>query len=217
LVDPATQIALHVNHAVRGCAFELVGIQETQQLLDDLEATHPALVHEVVPRVLSVHTLSEVLRRLVDEGISIRNLREILQALAEWAPVEKDPVVLAEHARAALQRYITHKHAGESLALRALLLDPAIEDVVRESIRRTNKGSYLAIEPDLSREIVQAVLGALRHLPGDEPPPVVLTNMEIRRYVRRLLEAELPELAVLSYNELRPTVQVQPVARVSLG
>jgi type III secretion protein V len=231
LVDPATQMVLHLGQVLRAFAHELVGIQETQQLLDALERTHPTLVHEVVPKVVSLQTLSEVLRRLLEEGVPIRNLRDILEAVAEWGPTERDPVVLVEHIRSALRRQISHQYVPAGGALQALLLDPIIEQAVRDSIQRTDRGSYLAMEPELSREIIEAVREQLQpfagepppgwqgglFLQGDEPLPVVLTSMEIRRYVRRLLEVELPDLAVLSYNELVPQVQVQPVARVSVG
>jgi type III secretion protein V len=219
LVDPATQIVLHLGRLLRGYAFELVGIQETQLLLDLLERTHPSLVHEVVPKIVSLQTLAEVLRRLVEEQISIRNLREILQALAVWGPVEKDPLLLTEHVRAALRRYISHKFAQqrEAKTLRALLLDPTIEDAVRDSIQRSGRGSYLALDPELSREIVQALRRQLEAHPIDEPLPAVLTQMEIRRHVRRLLEVDFPELPILSYGELVPELTIQTVARVSVS
>jgi type III secretion protein V len=216
LLDPATQMVLHLGQVLRAHAFELVGIQETQQLLDALERTHPTLVHEVVPKIVSLQTLSEVLRRLVEEGVAIRNLREILQALAERGSTERDPVVLSEHVRGALRRYISHKYAPGATTLRALLLDPMIEQAVHDSVQRTERGSYLAMEPELCREIIVAVKSSLKSLASDELTPVVLTNMEIRRYVRRLLEDELPDLPVLSYAELLPKVEIQPVGRVSV-
>ncbi|MCA9672062.1 MAG: FHIPEP family type III secretion protein, partial [Myxococcales bacterium] len=216
LIDTPTRVTLHLGHIVRRYAFELVGIQETQQLLDHLERTHPALVGEVVPKLVTIQTLTDVLRRLVEEGVSIRNLRDILQALAEHGGTEADPVVLTEHVRTALRRQLSYAFAPSG-ALRVLVLDPVIEDTVRESIQRTDKGSYLAMEPELSHDIIAAIGRELSALPSDEPLPVVLTNMEIRRYVRRLVELELPDLAVLSYGELEPTVQVQPLARVAVA
>lgn len=217
ILDPATQIILHLNKVLKTYAFELVGIQETQQLLDALERTHPSLVHEVVPKVISLQTLAEVLRRLVEEGISIRALREILQALAEWGPMEKDPVVLTEYVRMALKRYISHKYAADTKTLRALLLDPSIEETIKDSIQKTDKGSYLAMEPDLSRDIISSIQRQLEFTPQDEQLPAILTNMEIRRYVKRLLEVDFPDVPVLSFNELLPELKIQPIARVSMA
>jgi type III secretion protein V len=161
--------------------------------------------------------LAEVLRRLVEEGISIRALREILQALAEWGPMEKDPVVLTEYVRMALKRYISHKYAADTKTLRALLLDPSIEETIKDSIQKTDKGSYLAMEPDLSRDIISSIQRQLEFTPQDEQLPAILTNMEIRRYVKRLLEVDFPDVPVLSFNELLPELKIQPIARVSMA
>ena len=216
LVEPATLMVLHLAEVLRQQAAELIGIQETQQLLDGLERTHPALVQEVVPKLVSVQTVADVLRRLLAEGVAIRNLRDILESLAEWAPTEKDPVVLAEYARLGLRRYLSHRHSDPSGVLRAYLLDPAVEEVVRESIQRTAKGSYLAIEPDLSQDILAAVGAQLGQLPSDEAPPVVLTSTELRRYVKRLLEVDYPRLPVLAFTELMPEVDVRLIGRIGL-
>jgi type III secretion protein V len=217
IVDPPTQMVLHLGQVLKAYAYEFVGIQETQRLLDTLEAQSPALVHEVVPKKISLPCLAEVLRRLVEEWISIRALRDILQALAEWGSPERDPVILTEHVRTALSRYITHKYADEGHTLRAFLLDPLIEQTVRDAIQKTTSGSYLALEPELSRDIVQAVRGQLRLYPEGEPLPAVLTQVDIRRYVRRLLEVDFPELPVLSHTELLPQLKIQPVARISVA
>jgi type III secretion protein V len=217
VVDPATQLVLHLGQVLRQQAAELVGIQETQELLDGLEHSHPALVHEVVPKLVSLPMLAEILRRLLDEQLPIRDLRTILHAMAEWAVSERDPLVLSEYARMGLRRYISHRYAGGSRGtLRAYLLDPLIEDAVRGAVQRTDKGSYLALEPALAREIVAAVGRELAGVPADEPLPVLLTNVEVRRFVRRLLETDFPALPVLAFGELLPSVNVQPVARVAL-
>jgi type III secretion protein V len=212
-VDPPTQITLHLGQLLKTYAYEFVGIQETQQLLDRLERSHPTLVNEVVPKVVSLQTLSEVLQRLVEEGVSIRDLRRILGVLAEWGAIEKEPGALSERVRGALRRQISHSFTTDDNLLRVLLLDPMIEQAVRDSIQSDLHGSYLAMEPDLSRDIVDSVRGELEGHPAD----VILTTTEIRRHVRRLVEADLPGLPVLAYNELLPDVRVETVARVSVG
>ena len=203
---------------MRRYGHELLGVQETQALLDGLERTHPALVREVVPKLVSPVLLADVLRRLVEEGISLRNLRDILGALAEWAPLERDPVALAEHVRASLRRAITFRHVRPGGVLPAYLLDGLIEDTIRDAIHKTATGSYLALEPQLSRDIVAAVTRALGPdgMAGT-PNFVLLTNAEIRRYVRRLVETAHPELAVLSYQELAPEAEIRPLGRISIG
>ena len=180
-------------------------------MLDQLERAYPALVRNVVPQPVALPLLADLLRRLVEEGVSIRPLREILEALAIHAAVEKDPVALTEAVRGALRRPITHKHTRAG-AVAVHLLDPLLEDTVRDAIQRTATGSYLALPPDLARDIVAAVSRAL----AGANHPVLLTQSDVRRFVRRLLENELPDVTVLSYQELDPTVTVQPLGRIGL-
>jgi type III secretion protein V len=200
---------------LRRYGHELFGLDEAQALLDALERTHPTLVREVVPKLVTLVLLTDILRRLIEEGISLRNLRDILGALAEWAPHERDPVALTEHVRGALRRAITYRHAGEGGVLAAYLLDPMIEDTIRDSVQKTATGSYLALEPQLSRDIFAAVGRAVG--PGAVGGAVLLTGAEIRRYVRRLIETDHPDLAVLSFQELAPEAQIRPIARISVG
>jgi type III secretion protein V len=202
----------HLEEVLTRRAHELLGLQETQSMLDQLERAYPALVRNVVPKPVSLPLLADVLRRLVEEGVSVRPLREILEALALHGAAEKDPVALTEAVRGALRRAITHRHARAG-ALSVYLLDPLIEDTVRDAIQRTATGSYLALPPDLARDVVQAVARTL----GAATSPVVLTQSDVRRFVRRLLENEHPQLTVLSYQELDPTVTVQPLGRIGLG
>ena len=213
--DAGARLGEAVLALVRRYGHELFGLEETQGLLDALERTHPALVREVVPKLISPVLLTDVLRRLVEEGISLRNLRDILGALAEWAPQERDPVALTEHVRVALRRAITYKYAGDAGVLAAYLLDPIVEDAIRDAIQKTATGSYLALEPQISRDIIGAVGRALG--PEGATGAVLLTGVEIRRYVRRLVETEHPGLAVLSFQELAPEAQIRPIARIGVG
>jgi type III secretion protein V len=212
--DAGNLLADAVLRVLRRYGHELFGLEEAQTLLDALERTHPVLVREVVPKLVSLVLFTDVLRRLVEEGVSLRNLRDILGALAEWAPHERDPVALTEHVRGALRRTITFKHAGDGGVLAAFVLDPMIEDTVREAIHKTATGSYLALEPQLSRDIVAAVGRAVGT--GPTRGAVLLTGVEVRRYVRRLIEPEHPDLAVLSYQELAAEAQIRPIARITV-
>ena len=135
------------------------------------------------------------------------------------APHERDPVALAEHVRAALRRAITFQHVRSGGVLPAYLLDGVIEDTIRDAIHKTATGSYLALEPQLSRDIVAAVSRALGPDSSGNGAPacVLLTNAEIRRYVRRLVETEHPTLAVLSYQELAPEAEIRPLGRITIG
>jgi type III secretion protein V len=200
---------------LRRYGHELLGLDEAQALLDALERTHPTLVREVVPKLVPLVLLTDILRRLLEEGISLRNLRDILGALAEWAPHERDPVALTEHVRGALRRVITYRYAGDGGVLAAYLLDPMIEDTIRDSVQKTPTGNYLALEPQLSHDIVAAVGRAVG--PGGSTGAVLITGAEIRRYVRRLIETDHPDLPVLSFQELAPEAQIRPIARITVG
>jgi len=214
--DVPGYIILHVASVLRRYAREFVGVQEVQTMLDQLEKAFPAIVKEVVPKVVTVLKLTDILGRLVEEEISIRDLRGILQALAEQGQLEADSVMLTEHVRSALKRYVSHKYARGTNTLVVYLLDPQIEDAIRSSIKRTSAGTHLALEPDIAQEIVQAVKNECGHLPPTAQRPVILTSMDIRRYVRKLLEYEFnPPFSVVSYQELSPELNIQPVARIS--
>jgi type III secretion protein V len=217
VLDTASFITLHLLVILRRNAGELVGIQEVQSMLDLVEKSHPALVREVVPKLLSVYLLTDVLRRLVEEQVSIRDLRTILGALADWARAEKDPILLAEHVRASLRRYLSHRLAGESGTLAVYLVDPLIEETIRGAIQRLPTGSYLALDPEMTQDILAAIRKELLSAPAGRQRPVILTSMEIRRFVKRLCEVEFPDLAVVSYQELSPELQIQPVARIAVG
>ncbi|MCT4682649.1 MAG: type III secretion system export apparatus subunit SctV [Roseicyclus sp.] len=206
-------LTFHLAHVLKSFAGEFVGVQETMYLLGEMEKNFAELVREV-NRTLPVITIADVLQRLVSEEISIRDLRTILEALVEWGQREKDPILLTEHVRSALSRYITHKFAGGQSVISAYLLSKAIEDEVRGAIRQTSGASYLTLSPDSHRKLVAALKATLGDLSRHTLRPVILTPMDIRRFLRKLVERDFPELAVLSFQELTPQVSVQPLDRI---
>lgn len=216
--DVAEYLILHLSYILRRHADEFLGLQEVQTVINELEKTHPALVKELIPKVITLLQLTEILQRLVQEDLSIRDLKSIFSTLAQWGEVERDTLMLAEHVRAGMKRYITHKYAGPANTLAVYLLDPGIEEMVRSSIRRTEKGNYLALEPDVTQELVESVGKeiASHPFPPGAKPPVILTTAEVRRYFRKVIELEFPQLSVLSYQELSENLRIQPIARVTL-
>ncbi len=214
VLDAPAVIARHLGACVRRRAADFVGLQEVQAMLEQLERAYPALVRNVTPKPVSLPLLTDILRRLVEEGVSIRPMREILEALATYAPQERDPVTLTELVRNALRRAITYQHAPDGV-LDVYLLDPEIEEAVRSSIQRTASGSYLAMPPDMANAVVAAVKAQAP--PNADGERVLLTQSDVRRFVRRLLETEIPDVVVLSYQELAPEATVQPLGRVVLG
>lgn len=213
LENAAANLGEAVALTVTQHARDFWGIQETQTALERLEKESPALVRSVVPKPVSLPTLTDILNRLLEERTNVRSLREILEALAIHAQSERDPVALTELVRGALRRQTSHKHAPSG-TLRALLLDPFIEQTLRDSIERTQAGSFLAIAPDVARDITSAITRAAQNA-GDGS--VILTQADVRRFVRKLIENQLPATAVLSYQELAPAVRVEPAGHVRLG
>ncbi|NKI94076.1 type III secretion system export apparatus subunit SctV [Rhizobacter sp. SG703] len=214
-MTPTQMLGYHIAFVLKKYSADFVGIQEARALVAELEQRFPDLAKEL-QRVLPIHKIAEILQRLASEEVSIRNLRAVSEALIEWGQKEKDSVLLTEYVRVALKRHISHKHSSGQNLLPAYLLAPPVEDAVRSAIRQTSAGSYLALDPKLSKQIVEAVKTTVGDLSTSPQRPVLLTSMDIRRYVRKMIEAELYELPVVSYQELTPEINIQPLARVEI-
>ena len=214
--EPSEVITLHLSRVMKRYAHEFVGIQETQAYLDFAARGVPKLVEEVVPKVVSIAQVNDVLQRLVQEGVSIRDIKSILEALSEWGRIEKDPTQLTEYVRGAMRRYISFRYAGIRETLFVNMLDPEIEDVIRGAIRRTSTGTYLSLDPNIAHDILEAIRREIEPLPPTAQKPIIITDAEVRRFVRKMVELEFPELTVLSYQELAPELNIQPVGRISM-
>ena len=214
--DPSEFILLHLTKTLRVYAHEFVGIQEAQSLLDFASRMLPKLVESVVPTLISVQQFAEILQRLVQERVSIRDLKSILEALAEWARTEKDTMMLTEYVRMSMKRHLSFRSSKGKGTLLVYLLDPEIEDLIRAGIRRTSSGSFVSLDPAISHDILKAFRLAFEHQSNQRQQPVVVTDLELRRFVRKFIELEFPNLQVLSYQELAPDLKVQPIARISL-
>jgi type III secretion protein V len=193
---------------------DFLGLQETTYLLSEAEKAFPDLVAEA-QRTIPITRLTEVLKRLVQEDVPIRNLRDILQAMLEWSPREKDVVPLTEYARNALARQITYQYGGASKTLHGIIFDQAAEDAVRSAVRATPGGNFLALDPEVAAGVTRRI-GDIA-LKGRRPPGamvVLMVSMDIRRYVKKMIEADLPDLPVLSYQDLTPDARVLPVGRL---
>ena len=209
-------ITFHLSYVLRKFAEEFIGIQETRYLLEKLEPHYGELVKEA-QRMVPLHKMSEIMQRLVSEDVSIRNLRVILEGLVAWGQKEKDVVQLTEYIRASQRRYICYKYAAGQNVLPAFMLDQDIEEQIRSAIRQTSTGCYLALEPHISQQFVTQAVTSIGELQQYQRKPVLLVTMDIRRYVRKLLENELYALPVLSFQELTKEINVQPVGKIALN
>lgn len=185
---------------------EFFGVQEAKRLLDDMEKKYPELLKETY-RHASVQRVSEVFQRLLGEKISVRNMKLILESLAQWAPKEKDAVLLVEHVRVALARYISNRFATGG-RLNAFMLSHDIEETVGNGIRQTSTGSFLNLEPAKSEALLDLIAVELARVGFSQRDIVLLTSMEIRRFVKRLIERRFPELEVLSFGEVADSATV---------
>lgn len=212
---PLEVLILHLSYFYRQHASEFIGIQEIRGIVEFIEKSFPDLVKEVT-RLVPLQKLTEIFRRLVQEQVSIKDLRTILEALSEWAQSEKDTVLLTEYVRTSLKRYISYKYSLGQTILSVYLLDPEIEDMVRGAIKQTSAGSYLALDPDSTQLILHAMRSVIVPTPVGGQPPVLITTMDVRRFVRKLIEGEYPDMSVISYQEVVPEIRIQPLGRIQI-
>jgi flagellar biosynthesis protein FlhA len=211
VVDAESVIVTHLTETIRGHAAELLTRQDVRALLDKLKETNAAVVEEVVPETLSLGEIQRVLQLLLSEGVSIRDLGTIVEAIGDKARITRDTNLLSEYARQALGRAITAPHLDEELRLRAITLDPAIEQEVATSITQTADGEYLAMDPPRAQAIVGALRAQVEHATGRGARPVLLCSARIRRHLRRLIAQAQPHLPVCSYNEIAPGINVETI------
>jgi flagellar biosynthesis protein FlhA len=216
VVDPESVIITHLTETIRSHAAELLSRQDVRTLLDRLKETNAAVVEEVVPEALSLGEIQRVLQSLLGEGVPIRDLGTIVEAIGDKARTTRDTSLLSEYARQALGRAITAPHLDEQLRLQAITLDPAIEQEVSTSITQTTDGEYLAMDPPRAQAIVTALRAQVEHAAArangsPTRAPVLLCSARIRRHLRRLIAQAQPHLAVCSYNEIAPGINVETI------
>ncbi|MDW7710997.1 MAG: flagellar biosynthesis protein FlhA [Deferrisomatales bacterium] len=202
VMGPSAVVAAHLAHVVRRNAHELLGRQETQNLLDAVGTQAPALVEVLVPDLLPLGAVQRVLQNLLREGVAVRDLRSILEALADWAPRTKDPEDLTEHARAALRRGISRQYQDAEGRVPVIALDHRLEEALTGALQRSDQGSFLSLEPKLAQRLLRALGQAAEEVGVLRVPPVVLTPPAIRLPLRRLTERAMPGLVLLSHDEV---------------
>jgi len=209
------EIAYIIYQVLSKYAYEFIGINEVQEMLDDLERVYPALVKNVIPKVISLQKLADVLRRLVKEFISIKDLKSILESLAEYAHAETDSILLTELVRTSLKRQIAWKYVSYNWVdgnlcgvLSCYVIEPKLEMILQEAIQHSPLGSFLALEPEISFKFINSCKQLFKNT---EERIVVITQMEIRYFVKRLLETDFPDTIVLSYQELPSDIKIQPL------
>jgi flagellar biosynthesis protein FlhA len=214
VVDHATILATHLGELLRTNAHRLLGRQEVQHLLDVLARSAPKLVDDVVPGVVNLGELVRILRNLARESISIRDMRTILESLAELAAQTKDPEQLTELLRERLAPHITARFKAPDGSVAAMTLDPRLEETLRRSLREIAAGTGGALDPALLRSVVQSAERALGAFHAQNATPLLVTPPDLRRYVRAIFEWKVPQLAVASFREIEPTATLRVIERL---
>ncbi|HAV00318.1 MAG TPA: EscV/YscV/HrcV family type III secretion system export apparatus protein, partial [Lachnospiraceae bacterium] len=216
VVDPPSIIATHLTEIVRQHIAELLTRQDVQNLINNVKETNPSVVDELTPKLLGIGEIQKVLQNLLKEGISIRDLITIFETLADHAVVTRDTDVLTEYVRQALKRAISAKFfsTGDNVTS-VVTLDPKIEQEIMASVKQTEQGAYLTLDPERTRAIMKAVEGEVAKLENLGKNPIIITSPIVRMYFKRLTEDYFKDLIVVSYNEVDNDIQLQSVGMVA--
>jgi flagellar biosynthesis protein FlhA len=216
VVDISTIIATHLTEVIRIHGDELLGRQDVQKLLDRLAQHYPKAVEELTPHLLSLGLIQKVLQNLLKERVSIRDLLTIVETLADYAPMTKEPDILTEYVRQRLARSITKQYETSEGVLPLITLDQKMEDILRDKIQKGEYGTHLALEPSLAQKILTNINQTLEKIAQLNYQPVILCSPVLRRHLKRLLERFLPQVAVLSHSELTSETKIQSLGTVTL-
>jgi len=218
VVDSSTVVTTHIKETIKRHASELLGRQETQSLIDKFKESNPKVIEELIPDVLSLGKVQKVLQNLLKEQISIRDLRTILEQLADYGPTTKDTDILTEYVRQALARPITKQFQSADGSLSVMTLNREIEELIHSSIQKTELASFLSLEPTVAEKLLLKLQEAVESMtPQMETSPVLLASPGIRHHLRKFVERFIPDLAVLSHSEIIPSVQIKTLKVVDLN
>ncbi len=215
VVDPPSIIATHLTEIIRQHLAELLTRQDVQNLINNLKETNPSLVEELVPKLLGLGEVQKVLQNLLKEGISIRDLLTIMETLADYAPTTRDTDILTEYVRQSLKRAISTKYFPANETTSVVTLDPKIEQEIMGSVKQTETGSFLNLDPARAKAIIDSVGNEVKKLENLGKAAIVITSPIVRIYFKRLTEDYFKDLVVVSYNEVESDVELQSVGMVT--
>ncbi len=215
VVDPPSIIATHLTEVIRQFIAELLSRQDVQNLVNNLKETNPSLVEELIPKMLGIGEVQKVLQNLLREGISIRDLLTIFETLADHATVTRDTDVLTEYVRQSLKRAISAKYFPANEPTSVVTLDPKIEQEIMNSVKQTEQGAYLTLDPERTKAIIKSVEAEIGKLENLGKSPIIITSPIVRMYFKKLTEDYFKDLIVVSYNEIDNNVELQSVGMVA--
>jgi flagellar biosynthesis protein FlhA len=217
VVDLATVMITHLSDVIKRHSYELLGRQEVQQLLDTLKETHPRVVEELIPNLLPLGGVVRVLQNLLKEQIPIRDLLAIMETLADWAPVTKDLDLLTDKTRQSLARTITKLHATSEGIIPAVTLSPAVESILSEAIQQAEHGGVLALDPAIAQKIINNLAARLENAAALNYQPLVICSAPIRSQFKKLVERFIPNIAIISYDEILNSIEIKSLGTVELS
>jgi flagellar biosynthesis protein FlhA len=215
VVDPPSIIATHLTEVIRSHLGELLTRQDVQNLINNVQEANPTLISELVPKSLNVGEIQKILQNLLNEGVSIRDLVTIFETIADYAATTRDTDILTEYARQSLKRAISNKFFAKNEMTSVITLDPKIEQMIMDSVKQTEQGSYLAIDPELTKRIFESLRTELGKLEDLGKNPIIITSPIVRMYFRKLTEEQFREMIIISYNEIESDVELQSVGMVT--
>lgn len=215
VVDPPSIIATHLTEIIRQYISELLTRQDVQNLVNNLKESNPSLVDELLPKLLGLGEVQKVLQNLLKEGISIRDLLTIFETLADYAPTTRDTDILTEYVRQSLKRAISNKYFPPHETTNVVTLDPRVEQDIMGSVKQTEQGAYLNLDPEKTKKIMASVGNEVQKLENLGKSPIIITSPIVRMYFKRLTEDYYKDLIVVSYNEIESNVELQSVGMVT--
>jgi len=216
LIDPVSVMVTHLSEVIRAHCHEVLSRQDVKTMIDNMRQTNQTVVDDLIPSTVSVGYLQKVLCMLLKEGVPIRDMETILEALAENVSALKDIDIAVEYVRQALKRTITRRFS-EANSLRVITLDPHIEDMIIANVKKSDRGSYLSLDPDAVSKIMAAASETIERVSDVVPQIIVLTSPIVRVYFKKLADQFIPNITVLSYNEIDSTAQIQSIGNITLN
>lgn len=215
VVDPPSIIATHLTEVIRQHIAELLTRQDVQNLINNIKDNNNALVDELVPKLLGIGEIQKVLQNLLEEGISIRDLVTIFETLADHAAVTRDTDILTEYVRQSLKRAISGKYFPANEVTSVVTLNPKIEQEIMSNVKNTEQGSYLTLDPERTKLIMNSLGEELKKLEDSGKNPIVITSPIVRMYFKKLAADYYKDIIVISYNEVESNVELQSVGMVT--
>ena len=216
VVDPPSIIATHLTEIIRQHIDELLTRQDVSNLINNIKENNAALVDELMPKLMGIGEIQKVLQNLLKEGISIRDLVTIFETLADHAAVTRDPDILTEYVRQSLKRAISNRYFPQNEVTNVITLDPGIEQDIMSSVKQTEQGAYLTLDPEKTKKIMTCLGNELKKLEDMGKNPIIVTSPIVRMYFNKLARDYYRDIIVVSYNEVESDVELQSVGMVTI-